>query len=124
VPPLGSLLVGLGLLVYGLAICFGIRPFYRPPNFGSSPLGLRAEWLATAPIVFVFATAVKRNALGWLTGIPFARLMDLHKTSGWFVFLMAMIHTVAMMVRALRQAPWSYTLHTSPISYGWAAWLV
>lgn len=93
IPPLGSILAGVALSIFGLAVTFAIRPYYRPPNYGSPPLGLRSEWLATAPIVFVFATAVKRNALGWLTGISFARLMDLHKILGWFILFFSSVHT-------------------------------
>lgn len=37
-PTTGTLLVSLGLLVFGNVVCFAIRPYYRPPNFGSSPL--------------------------------------------------------------------------------------
>ncbi|GAA5908146.1 hypothetical protein JCM5296_000515 [Sporobolomyces johnsonii] len=121
-PPLGSVLVYIGLGIFGLAVCFGIRPYYRPPNFGSSPLGLRAEWIATPLIVWIFATGVKRNALGYLTGLNYSRLMDLHKTFGWMCFFFAIVHTVAMVVRADRQSPWSYTWASEPLSYGWAAW--
>lgn len=93
IPPLGSVVVGLGLMLFGLTVTFAIRPYYRPPNYGSPPLGLRSEWLATAPIVFIFATALKRNVLGWVTGISFARLMDLHKILGWFIFFFSLVHT-------------------------------
>lgn len=86
--------------------------------------GLRSEWVSTALIVWVVATGVKRNALSALSGMPYVRLLDYHKTLGWACCFFAGVHTVAMMIRVERQgAPWSYTWETSPISYGWAAWV-
>ncbi|GAA5828049.1 hypothetical protein JCM11251_005710 [Rhodosporidiobolus azoricus] len=121
-PVVGAQLVSLGLLLSCCVVCFAIFPYYRPPNFGSAPLGLRSEWIATALIVFIVATAVKRNALGFLTGLPYPRLLDLHKTISWVSFFGAIVHTVSMIVRANAQQPWSYTWKTQPLNYGWAAW--
>ncbi|GAA5893149.1 hypothetical protein JCM6882_003898 [Rhodosporidiobolus microsporus] len=121
-PAVGTLLISSGLLLFGLVICFAIFPYYRPPNYGSSPLGLRSEWVSTALIVFIFATAVKRNVLGFLTGLPYPRLLDLHKIISWISFSAAIVHAVAMIVRAKRQAPWWYALQNEPLAYGWAAW--
>ncbi|GAA5933688.1 hypothetical protein JCM10213_008567 [Rhodosporidiobolus nylandii] len=120
-PPLGTTLVTLALSVFTLSFCFGICPYYRPPNFGSSPLGLRSEWIATALVVWIFATAMKRNALAYLTGLAHGRLMGLHKAFAWICLFFAIVHTVAMMIRARAQEPWSYTWKTNS-AYGWSAW--
>ena len=37
-PTLGTVLVTIAFTIFSFAVCFGIRPYYRPPNFGSSPL--------------------------------------------------------------------------------------
>lgn len=67
--------------------CFGITYWYRPafcePSSppdpykrlttragGSSPLGLRSEWLAMAMLPFLFVLAQKRNVIGTFTGEP------------------------------------------------------
>ncbi|GAA6054893.1 hypothetical protein JCM3770_004271 [Rhodotorula araucariae] len=120
-PPLGVALITLAFTVFSFALCFGIHPYYRPPNFGSSPLGLRSEWIATALIVWIFATAMKRNALSYLTGLTFHRLMSLHKVLPWFCLFFAAVHTGAMIVRANAQQPWSVTWQTNS-QYGWSAW--
>ncbi|GAA5905359.1 hypothetical protein JCM8208_003830 [Rhodotorula glutinis] len=120
-PTLGIILVTVAFTIFSFAVCFGIRPFYRPPNFGSSPLGLRSEWIATALIVWIFATALKRNALSYLSGISFHRLMSLHKVLPWFALFFSAVHTGAMIVRANRQQPWAVTVATNS-QYGWSAW--
>ncbi|GAA5872371.1 hypothetical protein JCM8547_000911 [Rhodosporidiobolus lusitaniae] len=122
-PPLGSTLVSIGLLLFSFVVSFGIHPWYRAPNFGSPPLGLRSEWIATALIVWIIATGVKRNALSYLSGISYPRLLDLHKTFGWVCCIFAIVHTAAMMIQAHKSgAPWHVTLASSAVSYGWAAW--
>ncbi|BGO98213.1 hypothetical protein NBRC10513v2_001382 [Rhodotorula toruloides] len=121
VPEVGVVLLAAVFAVFSLAVCFGIRPYYRPPNFGSSPLGLRSEWIATALIVWIIATATKRNPLSYLSGIPFHRLMSLHKLLPWFCLFFALVHTVAMIVRANKPQPWRVTLATNS-AYGWSAW--
>ncbi|GAA5849470.1 hypothetical protein JCM9279_000912 [Rhodotorula babjevae] len=120
-PALGAILVTVVFTVFSFAVCFAVRPFYRPPNFGSSPLGLRSEWIATALIVWIFATAMKRNALSYLTGVGFHRLMSLHKVLPWFALFFSAVHTGAMIVRANRQQPWAVTVATNS-QYGWLAW--
>lgn len=84
--------------------------------------GLRSEWIATALIVWIIATATKRNPLSYLSGIPFHRLMSLHKLLPWFCLFFALVHTVAMIIRANKQQPWRVTLATNS-AYGWSAWV-
>lgn len=45
VPEVGIVLLALAFAAFSLAVCFGIRPYYRPPNFGSSPLCVRIPHL-------------------------------------------------------------------------------
>jgi len=93
-PPRGALLAAAGFLFFGLLVCLVPRPYMRPANFGTPPLGLRAEWIATVPLVFVCAAGTKWSALGWLTGLSVGRLMDLHKIGGWVMLIFSVIHTV------------------------------
>ncbi|KPV77158.1 uncharacterized protein RHOBADRAFT_49412 [Rhodotorula graminis WP1] len=121
-PTLGTIIVTVAFTIFSFVVCFGIQPFYRPRNFGSSPLGLRSEWIATALIVWIFATAMKRNALSYLSGVTFPRLMSLHKVLPWFALFFSVVHTGAMIVRANRQQPWAVTVATDS-QYGWSAWV-
>ncbi|GEM09000.1 ferric-chelate reductase [Rhodotorula toruloides] len=120
-PEIGVVLLAAVFTAFSFAVCFGIRPYYRPPNFGSSPLGLRSEWIATALIVWIITTATKRNPLSYLSGIPFHRLMSLHKLLPWFCLFFALVHTVAMIICENQQQPWRVTLATNA-AYGWSAW--
>ncbi|KAI9620175.1 hypothetical protein KEM48_008252 [Puccinia striiformis f. sp. tritici PST-130] len=67
-PPLGPAIFLFGFLTYSTLVCFLRRPFYRPPHYGGSPLGIRAEWVATAMVPWLYATATKRNFLVYFTG--------------------------------------------------------
>lgn len=95
-PPRGSLLAAIIFLAFGLLVCLVPRPYMRPTNFGTPPLGLRAEWVATVPLIFVCAAGTKWNMLGWLTGLSLGRLMDLHKMGGWIMLVFSVIHTVSI----------------------------
>jgi len=65
---------------------------------------------------------MKRNALSYLSGISFHRLMALHKVLPWFALFFSAVHTGAMIVRANRQQPWAVTVATNS-QYGWSAWV-
>lgn len=53
VPALGPTMLMLAFFVFAMGYTFGVRPYQRPPNYGSSPLGLRSEWAATAVMPFI-----------------------------------------------------------------------
>lgn len=115
IPPLGPSILLFGFFVYSTLVCFLRRPFYRPPNYGSSPLGLRSEWVATAMVPWIYAAATKRNFLEFFTGISFQRIMSFHKWSPWVCLYMSIVHTWSMIIRANRQEPWWYTWSTNEV---------
>lgn len=115
IPPLGPSFLLFGFLLYSTSVCFLRRPFYRPPNYGSSPLGLRSEWVATAMVPFLYAAATKRNFLEFFAGVSFQRIMTFHKWAPWICLYMSVVHTWSMIVRANRQEPWWYTLQTNKV---------
>jgi len=109
-PPLGPSILLFGFLTYSTLVCFLRRPFYRPPHYGGSPLGIRAEWVATAMAPWLYATATKRNFLVYFTGVSFKRIMDFHKWAPWICLYMSILHTWTMIIRIERQQPWHYTI--------------
>ncbi|KAH9464760.1 hypothetical protein Pst134EA_003199 [Puccinia striiformis f. sp. tritici] len=109
-PPLGPAIFLFGFLTYSTLVCFLRRPFYRPPHYGGSPLGIRAEWVATAMVPWLYATATKRNFLVYFTGVSFKRIMDFHKWAPWICLYMSILHTWTMIIRIERQQPWHYTI--------------
>ncbi|EFP91174.2 uncharacterized protein PGTG_16919 [Puccinia graminis f. sp. tritici CRL 75-36-700-3] len=115
IPPLGPSFLLFGFLLFSTLVCFLRRPYYRPPNYGSSPLGLRSEWVATAMVPWMYAAASKRNFLEYFSGISWPRLMTFHKWSPWICLYMSIVHTWAMIIRANRQEPWWYTIQTNEI---------
>ncbi|KAI8455383.1 ferric reductase NAD binding domain-containing protein, partial [Phakopsora pachyrhizi] len=117
IPPLGPSLVIFGFLIFSIAICFLPRPYYRPPNFGSPPLSLRSEWLATAMVPWIYAAATKRNFLEFFSGVSYHRVLTFHKWVPWICLLMSIVHATSMIIKANRQQPWSYTIRTDP--YYW-----
>lgn len=103
-----SILLFLFLLFTNL-ICFIPRPYYRPPNYGSSVLGLRTEWVATAMMPWIYALSSRRNVISYLTGVSYQRVMTIHKYSPWICLYYSIIHTWTNIIRANRQQPWWYT---------------
>ncbi|KAH9449898.1 hypothetical protein MJO29_014006 [Puccinia striiformis f. sp. tritici] len=115
IPSLGPSILLFGFTVFSTLVCFARRPYYRPPNYGSSPLGLRSEWIATAMVPWMYAAATKRNFLEYFSGISLSRLMTFHKWTPWICLYMSIVHTWSMIIRANRQEPWWYTLKTNPV---------
>ncbi|EGG10769.1 uncharacterized protein MELLADRAFT_93486 [Melampsora larici-populina 98AG31] len=103
-----SILLFLFLLFTNL-ICFIPRPYYRPPNYGSSVLGLRTEWVATAMMPWIYVLSCRRNVISYLTGVSYQRVMTIHKYSPWICLYYSIIHTWTNIIRANRQQPWWYT---------------
>ncbi|KZV71420.1 hypothetical protein PENSPDRAFT_675358 [Peniophora sp. CONT] len=83
--------------------CFGISYWYRPAFWGSSPLGLRSEWLAIAMLPFLFVLGQKRNLIGTFTGTAYEKLQVLHQGVAGLHFYMSLVHTGAMSVRGARE---------------------
>ncbi|KAI8455382.1 ferric reductase like transmembrane component-domain-containing protein, partial [Phakopsora pachyrhizi] len=117
IPAVGPSFLIFGFLIFSIAVCFLRRPYYRPPNFGNSPLGFRSEWIATAMIPWIYASATKRNFLVYFSGVSYHRILTIHKWAPWICLFMSIVHTWAMIIRADRQQPWWYTMKTNP--YYW-----
>ncbi|KAG0143311.1 hypothetical protein CROQUDRAFT_673009 [Cronartium quercuum f. sp. fusiforme G11] len=111
-PAAGPTFLLVAFLVFSTALCFGRRPYHRPPAFGSPPLALRSEWVATAMIPWLYAFATRRNFVAYLSGVSLQRLMILHKYAPWICLYMSIIHTWSMIIQANRKEPWSYTWAT------------
>jgi hypothetical protein len=52
-PPLGNSLLIFAFAIFSFGFTFGNRVYSRPPNFGSWPIGLRSEWIATAMLPWI-----------------------------------------------------------------------
>lgn len=111
IPPLGPSFLLFGFLLFSTLVCFLRRPYYRPPNFGSSPLGVRSDLIATAMVPWIYAAATKRNLLEYFSGVSLARLMTLHKWAPWICLYMSVLHTWAM-VHPHRHEPWWYIIQS------------
>ncbi|EIN04308.1 hypothetical protein PUNSTDRAFT_146546 [Punctularia strigosozonata HHB-11173 SS5] len=112
-PPCGPLTLMIVFFAFTMGYVWGFRPCYRPPNFGSSPLGLRSEWAATATMPFIYAFGTRVNFVGYVTNKPLHTMRSFHVWAGWFCLFMSIVHTVAMFIRANRQAPLWYTMKTN-----------
>ncbi|EJD54204.1 hypothetical protein AURDEDRAFT_148086 [Auricularia subglabra TFB-10046 SS5] len=93
--------------------CFGITYYYRPPFYGSSPLGLRSEWLAMAMLPFLFVLAQKRNFISYFTGSSYEKLQVLHQGVAGLHFYMSIVHTVSMSIRGARESALKNTIYTN-----------
>ncbi|KAM0749466.1 hypothetical protein T439DRAFT_357804 [Meredithblackwellia eburnea MCA 4105] len=121
-PPLGVCLLLLSFFVFSNIMVWGVRPYYRPPNWGSPPLGLRSEWVATAIIPFIFALATKRNFIQIVTALPYRTLMIVHQWGGQICLFFSLVHTIAMILRVTPMEPWWYTMqHRTTYWTGFAA---
>ncbi|KAI0314730.1 ferric reductase NAD binding domain-containing protein [Amylostereum chailletii] len=83
--------------------CFAITYYYRPPLYGSSPLGLRSEWIAMAMLPFIFAFAQKRNLIGTISGTSYEKLQVLHQGVSILHFYMSLVHTFSMIIWGFRE---------------------
>jgi hypothetical protein len=52
-PSLGNSLLILAFAIFSIGFTFGNRVYTRPPNFGSWPVALRAEFIATAMLPWI-----------------------------------------------------------------------
>lgn len=112
IPSAGPSILLLGFLIFSTLACFTPRPYYRPPNFGSPPLSLRSEWIATAMVPWLYAFATRRNFVTYLTGVSLKGVMVMHKYAPWICLYMSLVHTGAMIIQAKMKGPWSYTWST------------
>ncbi|EGG03330.1 uncharacterized protein MELLADRAFT_78600 [Melampsora larici-populina 98AG31] len=112
IPSAGPSILLFGFLIFSTLACFVPRPYYRPPNFGSPPLSLRSEWIATAMVPWLYAFATRRNFVTYFTGVSLKGVMVMHKYAPWICLYMSLVHTGAMIIQAKMKGPWSYTWST------------
>ncbi|MBW0513365.1 hypothetical protein O181_053080 [Austropuccinia psidii MF-1] len=117
IPSFGSFFLLFGFLLFSILVCFSRRPYYRPPNYGSSPLGLRSEFIATAMVPWLYATATKKNFLEIFTGVSFGQIMSFHKWAPWICLIMSLVHTCSMIIQAEQNHPLWYIFQNS--AYYW-----
>ena len=107
-PTNGTFAFILITFIFTMVLTWGIRPYYRPPNWGSAPLALRSEFFATAVIPWIILFSLKRNPLRMLSGITTEVGQDLHKWFGWGCLFYSLIHTISeSLAGASSLSPWS-----------------
>ncbi|KAK0459862.1 uncharacterized protein EV420DRAFT_294365 [Desarmillaria tabescens] len=97
-----TLLLAAGFLFTTL-YCFADTYYYRPPFYGSSPLGLRSEWLAMAMLPFLIVFAHKINFIGTLIGSSHEKMQVLHQGVAGLHLYMSLVHTISMTIRSIRE---------------------
>ncbi|KAG7447938.1 uncharacterized protein BT62DRAFT_965662 [Guyanagaster necrorhizus] len=97
-----TLLLGAGFLFTTL-YCFADTYYYRPPFYGSSPLGLRSEWLAMAMLPFLIVFGHKINFIGTLIGSSHEKMQVFHQGVAGLHLYMSLVHTISMTIRSIRQ---------------------
>ncbi|KIY46543.1 hypothetical protein FISHEDRAFT_60309 [Fistulina hepatica ATCC 64428] len=102
-PSLGPTLLLAAGFVFTTLYCFADTYYYRPPFYGSSPLGLRSEWLAMAMLPFLIVFGQKISIIGILTGASHDKLQVFHQGVAGLHFYMSIVHTISMSIRADRE---------------------
>ncbi|KAK0228685.1 ferric reductase NAD binding domain-containing protein [Armillaria fumosa] len=92
-----TLLLAAGFLFTTL-YCFADTYYYRPPFYGSSPLGLRSEWLAMAMLPFLIVFGHKINFIGTLIGGSHEKMQGLHQGVAGLHLYMSLVHTISMSI--------------------------
>ncbi|KII85014.1 hypothetical protein PLICRDRAFT_178779 [Plicaturopsis crispa FD-325 SS-3] len=100
-PPLGPLVLVLGIFVFAMALSFGTHPYYWPASgMGNSPpfLFVRTGWISLAILPFMMAFAPKFNLVGILTGVSHEKLQVYHRWSAWVMYITSLLHTFPFIV--------------------------
>ncbi|PBK78328.1 hypothetical protein ARMSODRAFT_947219 [Armillaria solidipes] len=105
-----TLLLAAGFLFTTL-YCFADTYNYRPPFYGSSPLGLRSEWLAMAMLPFLIVFGHKINFIGTLIGSSHEKMQVLHQGVAGLHLYMSLVHTISMTIRSNRERGINYDFH-------------
>lgn len=79
--PPGAALLILVFAIYSFAWIFSVHPYYGGQSYqsGSPLLSVRAGWFALSTTPFIFAFAMKRNGVSYLTGVSHERLNVYHR---------------------------------------------
>ncbi|CAG7852944.1 SubName: Full=Related to ferric reductase {ECO:0000313/EMBL:CCA75406.1} [Serendipita indica DSM 11827] len=92
-------------LLFTSLYCWVARYYYSAPFYGSPPLALRSEWIATALIPFVFVLGAKRNLISWVVGVSHEKLQVFHQGVAFLIVYMSLVHTISMIVQACSELP-------------------
>ncbi|PHH73311.1 hypothetical protein CDD82_5541 [Ophiocordyceps australis] len=100
-PPLGTLIIASGGLVFFAALTLGPKPYYWPTDalYGNSPpLATRSGWIALGCLPFVLVFGAKANLVSALIGTPPEKLNVWHNYLSWALFTLALMHTFPFIV--------------------------
>lgn len=103
--PLGPNIMLFIALLFTSLYCWVARHYYSTPFYGSPPLALRSEWIATALIPFVFVLGAKRNLISWVVGVSHEKLQVFHQGVAFLIVYMSLVHTISMVVQACSERP-------------------
>ncbi|KAH3660288.1 hypothetical protein OGAPHI_006874 [Ogataea philodendri] len=100
----GSLLLIGAVTLYSLLWCFVPHPYYRAClGFGSPPLGVRAGFISTAFVPFIFIMSGKSNIVGFLTGVSHEKLNKYHQTASILCLFFGWVHTIPFYYQANKE---------------------
>jgi predicted ferric reductase len=99
----GTLLFILVMLIFFIGLTFAARPYYREQlGYGSPPIAIRADVMATACIPILVALSGKANVITLFTGISHERLNILHRWVAWICFALSLIHAIPYFIASFR----------------------
>ncbi|KAG9052245.1 hypothetical protein FS842_010248 [Serendipita sp. 407] len=120
--PLGPNILLFIALLYTSLYCWVNEYYYRPPFYGSPPLALRSEWIATALVPFVFVLGAKRNLISWIIGVSHDKLQVFHQGVAFIIVYFSMVHAISEIVQSKMELPWTQVYGSDPIWWtGFAA---
>ncbi|KAF9021522.1 hypothetical protein BDZ89DRAFT_957440 [Hymenopellis radicata] len=115
-----NFLLLLAGFIFTTLYCFAVTNYYRPPFYGSPPLGLRSEWLAMATLPFLIVFAQKINIVAVVIGTSHEKMQVLHQGVAGLHFYMSFVHTISMTIQ--RGMPWDWA-NNSIFWTGYAAFV-
>ncbi|KAH7413274.1 hypothetical protein BKA64DRAFT_740978 [Cadophora sp. MPI-SDFR-AT-0126] len=94
-PPNGTLILLLPLVVFATTLSFGVMRYYREHyGYGSPPLAIQTGFMSVECVPFLVALAGKANIISLLTGISYERLNVFHRFGAWVAFGLTWCHAI------------------------------
>ncbi|ODN80384.1 hypothetical protein L202_02635 [Cryptococcus amylolentus CBS 6039] len=101
---LGFVLTLTTLFLALLVWCLQMQPYYRRGvEWGNSPLGIRAGYIAQGLIPFVFVMGSRINPLAWIARVEASRWMLWHQYGARVLLFFSLLHTFVLMYAPYRQ---------------------